>query len=76
MMPLTHTAAGSLSARERTILEGISEGKSNKEIAKDLNITPETVKSHLKNIFLKLAVRKRAQAVARAQGLGPAQIHF
>lgn len=58
----------SLSSRERSILEGISQGKSNKEIAKDLSITPETVKSHVRSIFIKLAVKKRAHAVARAQG--------
>ena len=62
--------ASSLSSRERSILEGIGQGKSNKEIAKDLSIAPETVKSHVKNIFVKLAVKKRAQAVARAHGLG------
>lgn len=60
----------SLSARERRILEIIGEGKSNKEIARELDITPETVKSHVKNMFVKLAVEKRAQAVARAQSLG------
>jgi ATP/maltotriose-dependent transcriptional regulator MalT len=37
---------------------------------RSLTIAPETVKSHIKNIFLKLAVDKRAQAVARAQSLG------
>ncbi|HEY1506451.1 MAG TPA: response regulator transcription factor [Stellaceae bacterium] len=63
-------AACLLSSRERSILERIGQGKSNKEIAKDLSIAPETVKSHVKNIFVKLAVKKRAQAVARAQGLG------
>jgi LuxR family maltose regulon positive regulatory protein len=63
-------AISSLSSRERSILEQIGQGKSNKEIAKDLSIAPETVKSHVKNIFAKLAVKKRAQAVARAQSLG------
>jgi LuxR family transcriptional regulator, maltose regulon positive regulatory protein len=48
----------------------IAEGLSNKEIARDLVIAPETVKSHVKNIFAKLNVEKRAQAVARAQSLG------
>jgi LuxR family transcriptional regulator, maltose regulon positive regulatory protein len=43
---------------------------SNKEIARDLAIAPETVKSHVKNIFAKLNVEKRAQAVSRAQSLG------
>jgi LuxR family maltose regulon positive regulatory protein len=63
-------AVAALSAREHRILEIIGEGKSNKEIARVLDITPETVKSHVKNIFGKLAVEKRAQAVARAQSLG------
>jgi LuxR family transcriptional regulator, maltose regulon positive regulatory protein len=63
-------AASSLSSRERSVLERISQGKSNKEIAKDLCIAPETVKSHVKNIFVKLDVKKRAQAVACAQASG------
>ena len=59
-----------LSARERGIVELIAQGQSNKEIARTLGITPETVKTHVKNIFVKLAVDKRAHAVARAQTLG------
>jgi LuxR family maltose regulon positive regulatory protein len=62
--------AESLSARERNVLELIGQGQSNKEIARDLGITPETVKSHVKNIFAKLAVQRRAQALSRAQSLG------
>ena len=60
----------SLSARERGIVELIAQGQSNKEIARTLGITPETVKTHVKNIFVKLAVDKRAHAVARAQAMG------
>jgi LuxR family transcriptional regulator, maltose regulon positive regulatory protein len=60
----------SLSARESDILKLIAEGLSNKEIARNLAITPETVKSHVKHIFIKLNVEKRAQAVSRAQTLG------
>jgi LuxR family maltose regulon positive regulatory protein len=48
----------------------ISEGQSNKLIARTLKISPETVKSHVKNIFLKLAVGTRAAAVSRAGALG------
>lgn len=62
--------AHALTPRERGILELIAEGRSNKEIARSLGIAPETVKSHLKNIFDKLSVEKRAQAIARAQSLG------
>jgi ATP/maltotriose-dependent transcriptional regulator MalT len=61
--------AESLSSRERNVLELIADGQSNKEIARTLGIAPETVKSHVKNIFVKLAVDKRAHAVARAQAL-------
>jgi len=59
-----------LSAREGTVLDLIAEGRSNKEIARILSIAPETVKSHVKHIFIKLNVEKRAQAVSRAQSLG------
>jgi LuxR family transcriptional regulator, maltose regulon positive regulatory protein len=59
-----------LSARERDIIGLIAQGQSNKEIARTLGIAPETVKSHVKSIFVKLSVDKRAQAVARAQSLG------
>jgi LuxR family maltose regulon positive regulatory protein len=62
--------AQSLSVRESAILKLIAEGLSNKEIARTLAVTPETVKSHVKHIFIKLNVEKRAQAVARAQTLG------
>ena len=59
-----------LSAREGAILNLIADGLSNKEIARNLAIAPETVKSHVKNLFAKLNAEKRAQAVARAQSLG------
>jgi LuxR family maltose regulon positive regulatory protein len=60
----------SLSPRETDILKLIARGLSNKEIARSLYIGPETVKSHLKNVFSKLGVERRAQAVSRAQSLG------
>ena len=59
----------SLSARERMIVLQMSNGLSNKEIARELCIAPETVKSHAKSIFWKLTVRSRAQAVYRAVSL-------
>ena len=59
-----------LSPRERNILALIAKGQSNKEVARGLGVAPETVKSHLKNIFAKLSVERRAQAVARARSLG------
>jgi LuxR family maltose regulon positive regulatory protein len=59
-----------LSRRETGILKLIAQGLSNKEIARSLDIGPETVKSHLKSVFTKLGVERRAQAVSRAQTLG------
>jgi|HubBroStandDraft_1064217.scaffolds.fasta_scaffold36357_3 LuxR family maltose regulon positive regulatory protein len=59
-----------LSRRETAILEMIARGMSNKHIAQALGITPETVKSHAKSIFVKLETRTRAQAVARAESIG------
>jgi LuxR family transcriptional regulator, maltose regulon positive regulatory protein len=64
-----------LSAREAAILKLIAQGLSNKEIARSLTIAPETVKSHVKHIFIKLGSEKRAQAVARAQSLGLITTH-
>jgi LuxR family maltose regulon positive regulatory protein len=66
----TSANAEPLSTRESDILKLIAQGRSNKEIARTLAIAPETVKSHVKHIFVKLAVEKRAQAVSRAQSLG------
>ncbi|MEN9465260.1 MAG: hypothetical protein RL217_1441 [Pseudomonadota bacterium] len=52
----------SLTVKERLILQEVAHGKSNKEIARNMNVAPETVKSHLKNIFAKLNVTNRTQA--------------
>jgi len=59
-----------LSARERTIVLLMGHGLTNKLIARQLSIAPETVKSHAKRIFWKLTVQTRAQAVYRASELG------
>jgi DNA-binding CsgD family transcriptional regulator len=60
-----------LTARECEVLGMISQGFTNKRIARILAISPETVKSHVKHIFLKLTVSTRAEAVSRAGSLGP-----
>jgi LuxR family maltose regulon positive regulatory protein len=59
-----------LSPREHSILRSMSFGLSNKRIAQELKIAPETVKSHVKGIFVKLAVQTRAHAVSTAGALG------
>jgi LuxR family transcriptional regulator, maltose regulon positive regulatory protein len=60
----------SLSPREHSVLRSMSFGLSNKRIAQELQIAPETVKSHVKGIFIKLAVQTRAHAVSTAGALG------
>jgi DNA-binding CsgD family transcriptional regulator len=64
------SASATLTAREREILGSISQGFTDKRVARILEISPETVKSHVKRIFLKLAVSTRAEAVSRAGSLG------
>src|SRR6266567_9214069 len=66
---MQHSAAR-LSARETTIVLLMGHGLSNKRIARQLSIAPETVKSHAKSIFWKLTVQTRAHAVYRASTLG------
>jgi LuxR family transcriptional regulator, maltose regulon positive regulatory protein len=60
----------SLSPREHSVLRSMSLGLSNKRIAQELQIAPETVKSHVKGIFIKLSVQTRAHAVSMAGALG------
>jgi two-component system, NarL family, response regulator len=52
-----------LTAREVQVLEHVSEGKRNKEIAALLNISEDTVNVHMRNIFTKLGVGERTSAV-------------
>lgn len=54
----------SLSPRERTLLEALSKGLTNRELSKELEISENTVKFHLSNLFEKLDVKNRAQAIA------------
>ncbi|NLY13994.1 MAG: AAA family ATPase [Gammaproteobacteria bacterium] len=62
--------AETLSARELAVLQLIAQGCSNQEISDKLFISLHTVKTHARNINLKLDVERRTQAVARAQALG------
>jgi LuxR family maltose regulon positive regulatory protein len=58
-----------LSIREREVLDELANGRSNKEIARLLDMTEHTVKFHLKNIFVKLGAERRTEAVANAMRL-------
>ena len=59
-----------LSARELEVLTLLATGKSNRAIAEELVVTLDTVKRHVTNLFNKLGVANRIQAVARARKLG------
>lgn len=58
-----------LSSRQRQVLEGLVEGKSNKEIARELNVAEGTVKIHLAALFRVLGATNRAHAVALGKQL-------
>lgn len=60
---LSERVHSQLSTRELEVLRGISDGKSNKEIASGLGITEGTVKIHVKHILSKLGALDRAQAI-------------
>ncbi len=53
-----------LTRRERALLEALSKGLTNKDLARDFDISANTVKFHLSNLFEKLGVANRAQAIA------------
>ena len=63
-------AALKISASEMTVLEEIAAGRSNKEIAARLNISPNTVKTHAARLFEKLGAKRRTDAVKKARELG------
>ncbi len=56
-----------LSQREIAIIALIAEGQTNKAIAVQLGVAPETIKTYLKRIFIKLGTHSRAEAVVLAQ---------
>lgn len=62
-----HTGNELLSPREQEIIEQLAQGRSNKEIARRFELTENTVKFHLKNIYNKLSVHRRTQAIAAAR---------
>jgi len=65
-------AAGktALSPREREVLRLVASGSTNQQIARQLGVGPETVKTLLARTFSKLGVRRRAEAVSAAHDLG------
>jgi DNA-binding CsgD family transcriptional regulator len=59
-----------ISAREMEVLERLATGQSNKEIAQALAVSPNTVKTHLANLFEKLDASRRTEALLKARELG------
>ena len=59
-----------LSARELEVLRLVDQGLSNPQIAEKLSVAPSTVKTHINNIYGKLAAQTRVQALKRARELG------
>jgi DNA-binding CsgD family transcriptional regulator len=58
-----------LTERELTMLERLAAGDANKEIARALDISPNTVKTHIANLYQKLEVQRRTQAIQKAREL-------
>jgi DNA-binding CsgD family transcriptional regulator len=59
-----------ISPREMTILQEMATGLSNKEIAAHLNVSPNTVKTHVAKLFEKLGAKRRTEAINKARDLG------
>ena len=58
-----------ISGRELEVLEALADGQSNKEIARTLAISPNTVKTHIARLYAKLEVNGRVQAIEAARSL-------
>lgn len=58
-----------LTGQEMRVLESLAAGRSNKEIARDLGLSPNTIKTHVGNLYGKLEVTRRTQAVGKARDL-------
>ena len=65
-----HPLAARLTPREREVLQGLAQGKSNKEIARDLALQEVTIKLHVKTLCRKLEARNRTQAAMIAKEAG------
>lgn len=63
-------AALGISERELEVLREIASGRSNKEIAAQLNVSPNTIKTHVSRLFEKLGARRRTEAILKARELG------
>ena len=63
-------AALGISPRELTVLHELAAGRPNKEIAANLNVSPNTVKTHVAQVYGKLGAKRRTDAINKARELG------
>ena len=68
--PQRETGIPSLTERERQVLQGMSDGRSNAQIGRDLFLSEDTVKTHARRLFRKLSVSDRGHAVAEGFRIG------
>lgn len=68
--PLSGPSKVTLTSREMQILRGVAKGHTTKRLARDLGLAPPSVETHLHNIFKKLGVGNRGEAVSSALKLG------
>jgi DNA-binding NarL/FixJ family response regulator len=68
--PAGDVAEWNLAARELEVLQHLAAGRRNRAIASALNISENTVKFHVRNLFRKLDVRSRTEAIALAHSHG------
>lgn len=67
--PVVQESLG-ISPREMEVLHEIAAGRSTKEIAANLHVSPATVKTHVARLFEKLEANRRTDAIAKARALG------
>jgi two-component system nitrate/nitrite response regulator NarL len=71
--PSTHAAKpwlAKMTEREQEVLKGVIQGRSNKEIARQMDVAEVTVKLHLRSVFRKMDVKSRAEAAVKAVKAG------
>ena len=71
----TDYARKMLSPTEQNVFDKIIKGKSNREIANDLYVSINTVKTHVKRILIKLDLKKRQEIIHIAMGIPPVNIN-